>query len=201
MTTPAADDLVVLGRISGVFGVKGWLKVWSYTDPVEGILDHPVWQIRMPQGWDSCEWESGQRQGKGIIVRLPGCDDRELARRFVQADVAVPRSALPLLSAAEYYWYQLEGLQVYAVRPQAEPVWLGTVDHLLETGANEVLVVEPAEGSLDDQTPFAKVPAEAVHWPPVRRRRWATNRCRSQTPHPMGGRCAWPASNRSARRW
>ena len=149
VTTPLVDDLVVLGRISGVFGVKGWLKVWSYTDPVEGILDYPVWQIRMPQGWESCEWESGQRQGKGIIVRLPGCDDREVARRFVQADVAVPRSALPPLSADEYYWYQLEGLQVYAVCPQAEPVWLGTVDHLLETGANDVLVVEPAEGSLD----------------------------------------------------
>ena len=146
--TPA-DDRVILGRVSGVFGIKGWVKVWSFTDPVEGILDYPLWQLRLPGGWEEHELRAGQRQGKGLVAQLADCGDRDQARRFVQADVAVPRDALPALGKDEYYWRDLEGLRVLAQRGDAPPALLGEVDHLLATGANDVLVVRPVEGSVD----------------------------------------------------
>jgi 16S rRNA processing protein RimM len=144
-------DRVILGRVSGVFGIKGWVKVWSYTDPAEGILEYPVWQLRLPAGWEPHEVVSGQRHGKGLIVQLAGCVDRDHAQRFVQADIAVPRSSLPKLDDGEFYWHEIEGLRVLARREAAEPVWLGVVDHLLATGANDVLVVRPVEGSVDQR--------------------------------------------------
>lgn len=145
----ADDDRVILGRVSGVFGVKGWVKVWSFTDPVDGILDYPVWQLGLPGGWEEHELRAGQRQGKGLIAQLAGCEDRDQARRLVQADIAVARGALPPLAEGEYYWRDLEGLRVMARREGGSPVCLGVVDHLVATGANDVLVVRPVEGSVD----------------------------------------------------
>jgi len=110
VSTPADSDLVVLGRISGVYGIKGWLKVWSFTDPLEGILDYPAWHLKTASGWEVCEIDAGRRQGKGVVVHLPGCDDRDQAQRFLQAEIAVPRAALPELEDGEYYWNELEGL-------------------------------------------------------------------------------------------
>lgn len=145
------DERIVLGRISGVFGVKGWVKVWSFTDPVDAILEHKTWWLRLPQGWQAHEIDAGQRQGKGLIAHLAGCDDRETAGRFVRADIAVPARTLPVLPEGEFYWYQLEGLRVLATGGGGEPVLLGEVDHLLETGANDVIVVRSCEGSIDDR--------------------------------------------------
>lgn len=156
------DDRIVLGRVSGVFGVRGWVKVWSFTDPVESLLDYPVWQLKLPQGWEEHEVDAGQRQGRGLVAHFAGCDDRDLARRFVQADVAVPRSAMPRLPEGEYYWFQLEGLEVLAVRDEGT-VKLGRVDHLFATGANDVLAVRPCEGSIDRRERLLPwVPGEVI---------------------------------------
>lgn len=149
MGASADGDRVVLGRVSGVFGIKGWVKVWSFTEPVERLLDYPVWSLRLAQGWQEFEIAGGQRQGRGLVAHIAGCDDRDLARRFVHADIAVPREAMPELAEGEYYWHQIEGLRVLARSDGAEPVWLGNVDHLFATGANEVVVVRPVEGSID----------------------------------------------------
>jgi 16S rRNA processing protein RimM len=146
---PADGDLVVLGRISGVHGIKGWLKVRSFTDPIEGILDYPAWHVKTAAGWEVLEIDAGRRQGRGLVVHLPGCEDRDSAQRFVQADIAVPRAALPELERGEYYWNELEGLQVRSRLADGTTVLLGRVDHLLETGANDVLVVRACEGSMD----------------------------------------------------
>lgn len=140
---------VLVGRVTGVFGVKGWLKVWSFTDPLEGIFDYPVWYLRMPSGWEKHEFDAGHRQGKGLVVHFPGCDDRDAARVYLQADIAVAESSLPRLPEGEFYWHQLEGLRVYACTAQGADVYLGRVDHLLETGANDVLVVQPDPESVD----------------------------------------------------
>jgi len=147
----AGERRVVLGRISGVFGIKGWVKVWSYTDPPEGILDYPSWQLRLPAGWEEHAVDAGQRQGKAIVAHLAGCDDRELARRFQDAEIAIPEARMPALGEGEFYWYQLEGLRVLAVTGGGEPAWLGTVDHVFATGANDVLVVKPVQGSVDER--------------------------------------------------
>jgi 16S rRNA processing protein RimM len=134
----AASERVVLGRITGIFGTRGWVKVWSYTDPAENILNYRRWQVATGGGWVPIEVLEGQRQGKNIVVHLRGCDDRDLARGYMGAEVAVPREELPVLSADEYYWADLEGLRVV----NQDGVELGTVDSLLETGANDVLVVK-----------------------------------------------------------
>lgn len=152
MRKPAATGKnVILGRVSGVFGVKGWVKVWSFTDPMERLLDYRVWSLNLPgTGLKDVEIDAGQRQGKGLVVHIAGCDDRDLARQYLQAEIAVPEAAMPRLPEGEFYWYQLAGLKVLAVSG-LQGVLLGEVSHLLETGANDVLVVRPCEGSIDDR--------------------------------------------------
>lgn len=147
----ATDKKVILGRVSGVFGVKGWLKVWSFTQPMERLLEYGVWSLDVPgAGWREVEIDAGQRQGKGLVAHIKGCDDRDVARQFLQARIAVPEASLPELPEGEFYWYQLEGLKVMAAQgPQ--PELLGEVSHLLETGANDVLVVQPCKGSIDER--------------------------------------------------
>jgi 16S rRNA processing protein RimM len=128
---------VTLGRVSGVFGVKGWLKVQSYTEPRANIAQFGVWLLRM-NGVDSpFDVEDGHSHGGTVVAKLRGLDDRDRAVEWVGAEIVVERERLPALGANEFYWTDLEGLEV---RTTAGEV-LGKVDHLLATGANDVLVV------------------------------------------------------------
>lgn len=146
MSAPA-EDLVVLGKIGSVFGVRGEVKVYSYTEPMENLLKYRQWLLRRDGEVKSVELSSGRLHGKVLTARLKGLEDREEARSYNGYEVCVPRSLLPDLPLGEYYWHQLEGLKVVTLQGQ----WLGQVDHLLETGANDVLVVKPCAGSLDDR--------------------------------------------------
>lgn len=128
------DEHIVLGRISGLYGVRGWVKVFSYTQPRDNILTYPTWYVnRKP-----VQLAQGKVHGKGIIAQLAGIDDRDVAATFIQQEISVPRSDLARLSAGEYYWMDLIGMQVQTLQGDV----LGTVDHLFETGANDVLVVK-----------------------------------------------------------
>jgi 16S rRNA processing protein RimM len=147
------DRLIPVGRIAGVYGVRGWVKVISETDPIENILGYSPWLLSGAPGAvrecdsgqardlqaDVAEWrvERGQRHGKGLIACLHGCADRDQARLLIGASIAVRRSQLPPPDADEFYWADLEGL---AVETDAG-IALGRVSHLLATGANDVLVV------------------------------------------------------------
>ena len=137
----------VIGQVTSVFGVKGWLKVYSYTEPKEGILNYPNWTLILNGQRIPAKLEDGRRQGQGIVVRLKGIDDRDVARTYCGADIKVPTSELPALPEGEYYWHQLEGLMVYT--PDGE--CLGRVDHLMETGSNDVLVVRATDESIDQR--------------------------------------------------
>jgi 16S rRNA processing protein RimM len=139
---------VVLGRVSGVFGIRGWVKVFSYTDPREGILDYRDCLLARDDRWVPATIVEGQRHGKGIILRLQGVDDREAAAALIGTDIAVPRDRLPEPEDGSFYWADLEGLEVRHVDGSV----LGRVDHLLETGANDVLVVR--KGINDVLIPF-----------------------------------------------
>lgn len=138
---------VVLGRLTSPHGVKGWLKVYSYTSPAQGIFDYPVWVLSMQGQRQSRRLLDARPQGKSLVVRLEGIDTRELAEQWAGAEVSIEKTALPELDSGEYYWHQLEELEVET----CDGVKLGRVDHLFETGANDVLVVKPSEGSLDDR--------------------------------------------------
>lgn len=131
------DSQIIVGRIVGIYGVRGWVKVVSHTDPRENILTYRPWRVRIKGQWRTMEADDGRIQGKGLVAHLQGYDDRDQARELVGSDVAILREQLPALQQGEYYWSDLIGLQVVTV----DGVSLGRVDHMIETGANDVLAV------------------------------------------------------------
>ncbi len=130
-------DPVILGRITGIFGVRGWVKVFSYTEPREAVLDYGRWLLSKDGGWREAKVAEGKRHGKTVIARIEGVDDRDEAKALIGIDIGVPRDELPDTEEGHYYWADLEGLDV--VRRDGSRV--GTVAELLETGANDVMVV------------------------------------------------------------
>ncbi|PZP23859.1 ribosome maturation factor RimM [Pseudomonas kuykendallii] len=147
-TLPApAEDLIVLGKIFSVHGIRGEVKVYSFTDPVDNVLDYRRWTLRRDNEVKQVELIGGRPQGKFLVAKLKGLDDRDVALTFAGFEICVPRSELPALGTDEYYWHQLEGLRVIDQLGQL----FGVIDHLLETGANDVMVVKPCTGSLDDR--------------------------------------------------
>lgn len=143
------DRRVVLGRISGLHGVKGWVKIFSHTAPREGIAGYTHWQVRRGSEWHAMEVENGRRHGKNVIVKLAGVNDRDAAAALHDAEIAVWRSQLPPAGKDEIYWADLEGLDVRTI----DGIELGTVSHLVETGANDVLVVK---GERERLIPFVR---------------------------------------------
>ncbi len=145
-------NYVVVGRISSVFGVKGWLKVHSHTDPLKNITEYPFLFIKQEraqeQDWQVVKFDQWQAHGKGLIAHIDGCDDRDKAGNYTGMEISIPEAELPRLEQGEYYWRQLIGLKVSS-QFEGEQAFLGRVYELLETGANDVLVVRACEGSVD----------------------------------------------------
>jgi 16S rRNA processing protein RimM len=140
---------VKLGRIVGLFGVRGWVKVYSDTRPREAILGYNPWLLELAGHWREYRLAEGRVQGPGIVARLEGCGDRGQAQLLVGATVAVRREQLPKPGPGEYYWSELEGLKVVNLRGET----LGVVSHLFETGANDVMVVA---GEREHLIPFTR---------------------------------------------
>lgn len=141
--------LVIVGRVSGLFGVRGWLKIHSYTEPRENIVEYRPWLLNTGGQWRMIEVESGRAHGKGVVVKFVGYDDRDAAALLVGRDIAVTREQLGEPDAGEYYWTDLEGLKVITL----EGVDLGVVDHVFATGANDVVVVR---GERERLLPFVR---------------------------------------------
>ncbi|MCC5882900.1 MAG: ribosome maturation factor RimM [Halomonas sp.] len=145
------DDHVVLGKLTSPYGVKGWIKIYSHTSPMEGILEYPEWVLRQGAGQRRVRLIQGRRQGKGLVALLESIDSREAAEQMAGAEILLPKTDLPELAGDEYYWHQLEGLTVVT----REGAVLGRVGYLFETGANDVLVVrgdpEGTPPSIDDR--------------------------------------------------
>ena len=128
-----------MGRIVAPFGISGWIKLQPYTATTAGLGNYRVWWIeRRDGGWREWVVESVRAQGTNVVAKLAGCEDRDAATGLKGLEVAVPRAALPAAEPGEYYWADLLGLRVENER--AEP--LGNVARMMETGANDVLVVE-----------------------------------------------------------
>jgi 16S rRNA processing protein RimM len=138
---------VVLGQITGLFGVRGWVKVYSYTEPREAVLNYDRWLLSGKDGWHEATVAEGQRHGKTVIVRINGYDDRDKAAGLIGTEIGVPRDELPETDSDQYYWSDLEGLSVV----DRHGTELGKVDYLLETGANDVMVVK---GETERLIPF-----------------------------------------------
>lgn len=145
----STDGQVVLGRISGVYGVKGWCRVFSYTQPREGILQYSRWNISTALGQTEYRVIEGRKQGKGVVVKLDGCDDRDAALALIDSDISIARDLLPETLQDEYYWVDLLGMQVIS----ADNIDFGKVENMFATGANDVLVVK---GERERLIPFVQ---------------------------------------------
>ncbi len=133
----APRKLVTLGRVNGLLGVKGWLKINSYTDPRDSIVGFSTWVLRTGNDAQTVEVEDGRKHGRTVVVKLKAIDDRDQAEALVGADITVERDALAPCDPGEYYWTDLEGLTVVTAQGES----LGRLDHLFETGGHDVMVV------------------------------------------------------------
>ena len=163
------SDRVTMGRVSGAFGVRGWVKVRSDCEPVERLLEYSPWQMDTATGWRSHVLVDGKVHGSGLVAKLADIDDRDQAQALAGVNIAVDRSQLPVLAEDEYYWNDLIGLGV-VTRDGKE---LGRVSGLMQTGTNDVLVVS---GERERLIPFireqvvlavdAEAPRIEVDWDP-----------------------------------
>lgn len=135
------DDFISIGEITSVFGIKGWVKVHSFTEPRENILNYSPWFLKKGNEVQEVKLLNGKRQGKTIVASLDGVSDRDVAASYSGWDIQIKQSQLPKPESGEYYWADLIGLQVET----DEGILLGKVDYLIETGANDVLVVQDGE--------------------------------------------------------
>ena len=131
-------SLIVIGKIVGVYGIKGWLKILSFTRPKENILEYVPWLVKQNEAWQAMQVVEGRPQGKGLIAFFAGITDRDEAMALVDSEIAIERDQLPKAKEGEFFWVDMINLQV--INEQNEI--LGVVTELLETGANDVLVVE-----------------------------------------------------------
>ncbi len=138
---------ITVGKVSGAFGVKGWIKVFSFTDPKENILNYSPWLLKKGSESKIVKLIDGKLQGKTVVAQLDGLVDRDQAEILLGWEVLISQNQLPETKAGEYYWSELIGLQV----DNLQGVRLGAVDSLLETGANDVLIIH---GDRERAIPF-----------------------------------------------
>jgi 16S rRNA processing protein RimM len=137
--------MVIMGRITGAHGIRGWVKIQPYTEYLDSLLDYRAWWVGHEHGpWRKVEITQCEVHNKTLSAQLPDCPDRNAAEKLKGLLIAVPRSSLPKNSDDEYYWSDLIGLAVV----NEEGLRLGTVANLLETGANQVLSVTGDNGEI-----------------------------------------------------
>ena len=140
-----ADDLITVGKVTGHYGVQGWLKVFSYTQPMENIASYPHWYV----GDELIKGISAKKHGKTIVAHFKGVSSREQSQKYIGQLVRIPAEQLGQLPEGEYYWMQLIGLKVSSVDGES----MGVVDSMFETGANDVMVVKD-EGNQEHLIPY-----------------------------------------------
>lgn len=151
MNAPVAGPrMIAVGRLHGAFGVRGDVKLESYTSPEKAIAHYQPWTLRNARGDERvCEGAKVRVGGKGLIATLPDVSDRDAADALRGVEIWVPRSALPPPAPGEYYWVDLEGLRVVNL----EGAEFGRVAYLFNNGANDVLV---AQGERERMIPFVR---------------------------------------------
>jgi 16S rRNA processing protein RimM len=138
---------VAVGKIAGAFGIRGWVKVDSYTEPRENILSYSPWLIGPEDAAAEYSVVVGRPHGTGVVAQLAGIESRDQAEDLKSRQIAVNRSQFPSLEPGKYYWTDLVGLEVYNLSGQK----LGRIGDVMETGANDVLIVQ---GERDRLLPF-----------------------------------------------
>jgi 16S rRNA processing protein RimM len=132
------EDMMVMGRISAPYAVRGWIKIQPQTAYLDSLLDYPVWYLGRQGKWQSFRLLEGKVHTQYLLAHLDGMDDRDAAEAVMGMEIAVRRADMPEAEDGEYYWDDLIGLEVV----NSEGAALGQVSGLLETGAHDVLQVK-----------------------------------------------------------
>lgn len=146
----ASEEFIPVGKISGAFGVKGWVKVFSFTEPRKNILSYSPLFISRNGEWIEVKVSGGHQQGKGVVMGLVNITDRDQVLPLIGTELAIKKTQLKSLKKDDFYWSDLIGLTVVNLQDQV----LGQVDHLLETGAHDVLVVQNKEQNTEQLIPY-----------------------------------------------
>ena len=153
---PPPEDIVVMGRVVAPYAVRGWLKLQTYTEYLDSLLDYPVWHVGQGGNWITCRLLDGKVHGQYLLASLEGVDDRTGAEALVGREVAVLREEMPEAEEDEWYWDDLIGLEVLNLAGEV----LGRVQGLLETGANDVLQIR--DGERERLVPFVDAVVKTV---------------------------------------
>lgn len=137
-----------MARVGAPFGIKGWLKLQIFTQTPDSLNAYASWLLKGQNGWEEFELEDFSVNAKGVIAKLKGCDDRTAAEKLVKREIGIPREALDETGDGEIFWFDLIGCEVVNIAGDK----LGKVETLMETGANDVLVVKL--GSEETLIPF-----------------------------------------------
>jgi 16S rRNA processing protein RimM len=132
------EEQIILGKVGAVYGIKGWLKIHSFTDETEAILDYFPWSLKLGNKTQTVEITDWRKHNKVLIVKVAGIDDRDDAQAFVGSEILTNEAALPELSQDDFYWRDIIGMSVVTNKGYD----LGVVTDMMETGANDVLVVK-----------------------------------------------------------
>lgn len=146
----ASEKIIIVARFGKPFGLKGFIKIQSFTEPPENLYHYSQWHLQNHSDWSPLTPLSKQHHGKEMIVQLPNCESPEAARFYTNKLVGIPRSELPPPQENEYYWVDLEDLEVF----NKDNDFLGIVTRVLATGANDVLEVKSGDKVL--LIPFIK---------------------------------------------
>jgi 16S rRNA processing protein RimM len=129
--------MVVMGRVTAPFGIKGWVRIYALTAHPGNLRDYPVWWLGAESEWREMRVATAKVHATSLVAKLVGVDNREAAAALKGSDIAVPREQLPATAGQEFYWADLIGLRVL----NREQHTLGQVIRIVETGANDVLVI------------------------------------------------------------
>lgn len=140
---------IIIGKIGAPYGVRGWVKIISFTEPAENIFNYLPWQLQKGNKKQTLQIAAKRIHDMALIAHPIDCNDRDTAQTYTNAEIIIQREQLPPLPQGEYYWTDLEGMNVVTLQGQS----LGTVIEIFSTGANDVLVVEGEKRHL---IPFLK---------------------------------------------
>lgn len=135
------DKRIILGKVTGYYGVKGWVKLFSYTEPRDNIVAYHSLQIKLKGDWQNIILDTGKPHGKGVIAHFSGYDTREETAHLLGAELAISNTHLKSLGKNDYYWHDLIGLQV----KNLDGFVFGKVKQIIETAAHDVLLIQPEQ--------------------------------------------------------
>ncbi|MEO0443419.1 MAG: ribosome maturation factor RimM [Pseudomonadota bacterium] len=144
------SNLIDVGRLTGAYGVQGWVKVHSDTDPSDNVFRYQPWQLKTRHGVKPAVLIDWRPHGKAYVAKIEGIETRNDAQALCPVSIAVERSILPVLGQGEYYWHQLQGCRIITDYQGCRRN-LGRVKHIMPTGANDVLVVVGDKASIDQR--------------------------------------------------